>query len=422
MAAVEEPKIIICTMFRAVHEAFAPYIGSLVASMQLCNVLGVSFDYWYPTGYSYVWRGRNDAAHKFLHETKAKYLICIDSDHAWNIEGFANLLKAPGDVVGAAYPCKNNWDFWSVQHHVVDDGSARPKVDPETGLIASVAVPTGFIKISRKAFEAIEANEPDNFYVEQNNKKVHGFFNHIIDKGGGAFGEDISFCKRAISAGIDIWIEPDITIHHYGTEAHSGNYYDFLLRQPGGSIKNIRELKGKHRGQTAHIVGLGMSLEHLTEDHFKTPGPIIVMYDGLNKLEQLNLNGKNPIYSLQKDNFVYKPCKTIEGVLVHSHESGQERPIDCNSIVYEFDNMRDLNLKQKDFSQMSATEIAFLMGCDDINYLCFDSITKNDHETWTIQEWPKENYSVQAKIMSQYLSDKSIKVTWTTPSDQRESI
>jgi GT2 family glycosyltransferase len=201
----------------------------------LCWQAGVTPEFWSCIGDAYVWRSRNGFAHKFLHESKAKYLIFIDSDHGWDVVSFANLLKHKVDVVGAAYPCKNNWDFWGVKHHIVDDGSERPLQDPDTGLISAVWVPTGFMKISREAFEKIEAMEPDNYYMTDNNEKVHGFFNHIVENGT-AFGEDISFCVRLQRAGVPLWIEPDINIEHYGVEAHKGNYSDFLRRQPGGDL------------------------------------------------------------------------------------------------------------------------------------------------------------------------------------------
>ena len=225
--------VIICTPFYNV-QAFSPYVGSLAASLRLCWEAGMKTDYWQISGDSYVWRVRNTFAHKFLHQSKAKYLIFIDSDHAWDIMGFSNLIKAPVDVVGAAYPCKTHWDFWSVFHKIVEDGSERPMVDPATGLIEAVGVPTGMMKISRKAFETIEAYEPDNFYIDDKGTKFHGFFNHLIENGR-ALGEDISFCMRCARAGVSVWIEPNITIEHYGVESHRGNYAEFLMRQPGGS-------------------------------------------------------------------------------------------------------------------------------------------------------------------------------------------
>ena len=230
MDAVKEAQLVICTPFY-LTQAYAPYISSLAASLRLCYEAGITVDYWSICGDAYVWRVRNSFAQKFL-ESKAKYMIFIDSDHAWDILSFSNLLKHDVDVVGAAYPCKNNWDFWSVLHHIEQDGSQRPLQDPKTGLISASGVPTGFMKISRKAFEAVAANEPDNFYMDDKGVKYHGFFNHIQ-----AHGEDISFCIRLANAGIPIWIEPDITIGHYGIEEHLGNYSQFLRRQPGGDLE-----------------------------------------------------------------------------------------------------------------------------------------------------------------------------------------
>lgn len=214
-------------------QAYAPYVASLAATLRACAAADLPVDYFCILGDSYVWRVRNSFAQMFL-ETNAKYLIFIDSDHAWTLEGFKNLLAAPEDVVAAAYPCKNNWNFWGVHHYIVDDGSQRPLVNPNTGLISAEWAPTGFMKISRNAFEQVMLSEPENTYIDDKGK-CHGFFNHIVENGT-AYGEDISFCLRLQRAGVKLWIEPNITIEHYGVMPYKGNYADFLRRQPGGDL------------------------------------------------------------------------------------------------------------------------------------------------------------------------------------------
>jgi glycosyltransferase involved in cell wall biosynthesis len=213
-------------------EAWAPHTASLAVSLRLCWEAGIAAEFWPLMGDSYVWHARNHFADLFLN-SKAKHLIFIDSDHGWDVMGFSNLLKAPGDVVGAAYPCNNMWDNWGVRHFTNEDKLRTPKVDPKTGLIEADTIPTGFMKISRRAFEQIIAHEPENYYWE-GDSKVHGFFNHIHENNT-MQGEDISFCIRCGRAGVKLWIEPNITISHYGIEPHIGNYFKFLCQQRGGS-------------------------------------------------------------------------------------------------------------------------------------------------------------------------------------------
>jgi hypothetical protein len=238
---MEIPKsdLVIATPFYQIT-GYAPYIGALALTLKVCFKAGLEVEYWQILRDAYVWRCRNSFAQKFLDETEAKWLIFIDSDMAWDLMGFTNLLKAPVDVVGAAYPCQNNWDFWGVRHHIVGDGSQRPLVDPGTGLISAEWVPTGFMKISRKALETVRANEPYNFYIDDKGTKYHGFFSHITENGN-AYGEDISFCVRCLRAGVKLWIEPNICIEHYGLSAHTGNYSDFLRHQTGGDLHKSKK-------------------------------------------------------------------------------------------------------------------------------------------------------------------------------------
>lgn len=222
-------KLVIATPFYSVS-AFSPYISSLVKTISLLHELGIEFDYWDLSGDAYVDRARNTIANKFM-ETDATHLIFIDSDMAWDLEGFGNLLKADVDVVGAGYPCKNKWDFYSCILNVNEDKT--PKVN-ERGLISAWGVPTGFMKIRREVFLRLAEKMPQNFYEgrgmeEGSSMKIYNFFGRIPP-----MGEDISFCRRWASIGGELWVEPRVTITHFGVKGWEGNYDAFLRACPGG--------------------------------------------------------------------------------------------------------------------------------------------------------------------------------------------
>ena len=97
--------LVIASCFYEV-KAYSPYVTSLVNSIGVLNELGIPFDYYELSGDSYVDRAKNTLVHRFL-QSDASHLFMIDSDEAWNIEGFARMLKAAmagAEVVGAAYP------------------------------------------------------------------------------------------------------------------------------------------------------------------------------------------------------------------------------------------------------------------------------------------------------------------------------
>lgn len=235
---VKQKKFFIATPFYEL-KGFSPYIESLLMSLaglsRYAKETGIEYEFHHVSGDSYVWRARNTLAAKFM-ASDCSHLIFIDSDEAWEVDGLYRLIAADADMVGAAYPVKNNWQHFGVT--IKTEGPNHyPKVR-EDGLIYADKVPTGFMKISRKVFEAIKAAEPDNWYWEPgaggDSEKRQNYFGHIQENHV-IYGEDISFVKRWQATGGEVFVEPRITIEHYGIKGWKGNYDEFLKRQPGGS-------------------------------------------------------------------------------------------------------------------------------------------------------------------------------------------
>lgn len=230
MDTYKERKIVIATPFYD-HHGWSPYIKSLAATMFfLGRYTDATIDFWNLDGDAYVWRARNNLAKKFK-ESDYDELVFIDSDEEWKIEGLIKLLTRNVPVVGAGYPCKNNWDFYGC---LIDtDDLGYPLVTPD-GMIRALVVPTGFMKIQKSVFEKLDEAFPDSYYtgvVDGEEIKYMNYFGHLLDEHI-PYGEDTSFCIRCRRAGIPVLVEPDITIRHYGTKAWEGNYHEYLLRQP----------------------------------------------------------------------------------------------------------------------------------------------------------------------------------------------
>lgn len=216
-------------------KGFSPYILSMFQTVYaLARHTKVDFEFNELSGDSYVWRARNLLAERFLH-SDATHLIFLDSDQGWSLEAIMRLIKADGDVVGGAYPSKNNWEHYSVC--VYTDENGIPETNAE-GLIRAQKVPTGFMKIKREVFERLKKAYPENWYWEGGDtsslRKMYDYFGHLtLDHV--KLGEDISFCKRFEMIGGELWVEPRCDISHTGSKTWTGNYHKFLLKQEGGS-------------------------------------------------------------------------------------------------------------------------------------------------------------------------------------------
>lgn len=236
---VRQKKFFIATPFYEL-KGFSPYIKSLVDSLvglaKFEKETGIEFEFHHVSGDSYIWRARNTLAAMFL-KSDCSHLIFIDSDESWEPEGLYRLMKADAPIVGAAYPVKNAWENFGV---VIDTVGEKflPKVRSD-GLIHASKVPTGFMKIAREVFERIKMNDPDNWYWEPDeygtNSKRYNYFGHILEDHI-VYGEDISFNKRWQACGGELFVEPRLTIGHFGIKEWKGNYDHFLRSQAGGDL------------------------------------------------------------------------------------------------------------------------------------------------------------------------------------------
>jgi hypothetical protein len=228
---VKDMRLLIATPFYEV-KGWSPYIKALADTINfLARHTPIIADFFPLQGDSYVDRARNTIANWFM-GADYTHLLFIDSDMYWTLNGLTKLLASDADVVGAGYPCKNNWDFFGCIIYTNEDGT--PQID-DKGLIKAWGVPTGFMKIKKEVFTKLAEAQPDNYYMATTDKdqppeKFYNFFGRIPP-----LGEDISFCRRWAEIGGELRVQPNITITHYGVEGHQGNYAYFLSTCPGGA-------------------------------------------------------------------------------------------------------------------------------------------------------------------------------------------
>jgi hypothetical protein len=255
-------KLAICTPFYEI-KGYSPYITSLMQSVQVLHALGIEFEYYEISGDSYVDRAKNTLAHRFM-ESDATHLFMIDSDMAWTATGFAKMIKNAlhgFEVIAAAYPCKNVWEFFGCIPKLDEKGFHLGKEVNDIRVLDMLGVPGGFIIYSREAFERTKPNI--STYTDlKHGITYHEYFKCNIERdkpktleelqamtheelatlamalqgpklGGHRIGEDIYFQQRYREMGGRVWMEPDITISHYGVKGWVGNYHEYILNNKG---------------------------------------------------------------------------------------------------------------------------------------------------------------------------------------------
>lgn len=225
-------KVIIATPFYMMW-CSSPYTSSLAATLRLCFELGIDVTCMKVEGDSYVGRARNAFITYVYDETDATDLVFIDSDLEWNPEGFVRLLTHDVELIGGTYPQKNNWKQWA--HRNYTDENGIPMGNPDTKTILCETIPAGFMRITRAAMDRMHSKYPNKRKVPGSaiKKELYDWFGELF--------EDVVFCNRFRNAGGEIWLDPNITFTHYGMHGTSGNFYDFMVRQPGGCKYRSKE-------------------------------------------------------------------------------------------------------------------------------------------------------------------------------------
>lgn len=157
-------------------------------------------------------------------------LIFIDDDIHWDPEWVFKLLDSPMDVVSGIYRKKDDSaeDYPFIPLVNSDGQWYPPAVDTQTGLIQVACVPTGFLRLSRRAMQALwDASEP---YANGMTGEDRAIFDmKIID--GTMYSEDYIMCHKLKDLGIKIWLDPRMPCNHEGPKVFQGRFDLWLENQ-----------------------------------------------------------------------------------------------------------------------------------------------------------------------------------------------
>jgi glycosyltransferase involved in cell wall biosynthesis len=192
------------------------YVYSLVETIKLSYSNGVNV---YPVFVSHdalIQRVRNDLISIAIN-CKVDDIIFIDSDMEWDPNWIFELLRYKEDVVGGTARKKtDDSELYAVK---IKDISTH-----ENGLIKCEGIGTGFLKLSKKALDALWEMSP--VYKDKDEEKRMIFDIKIIN--GELYSEDIIICDKLNKAGFDCWLDPKMTCAHIGAKKFCGNIKNFI--------------------------------------------------------------------------------------------------------------------------------------------------------------------------------------------------
>lgn len=193
------------------------YCNSLVNTIKIAPHFNTIIQPIYMSYDSLVQRARNDLVRLALEEGFDD-LIFIDSDQEWNPEWIFKLLEYKEDVVGGTVVKKSDAPSFNVK--ILNTSLKLEK----NGLMQVESVGTGFMKISKKALQAVWDKSPE--YRNEGRVCRMVFDVQLID--GELVSEDNVFCRKWRSMGNKVYIDPNMTCNHIGAKKYSGNFMQFV--------------------------------------------------------------------------------------------------------------------------------------------------------------------------------------------------
>lgn len=217
------------------------YTISLARSIAALKDAGIGVTYCLLGGNCHVDDARNGLVREFL-DTDCTDLVFLDADIGWRACDLVELVRHDALIVGGVYPKKGDTEDYPV--YVAPGTVLTPN---EAGLVEVEALPTGFLRISRKAILSLLETHGQRKYKGQNWKEGDSIYTILFERtweDGVRWSGDYAFCRKWIESGGQLFVDPRFYFVHEGSQEWGGSLGDFW-RKKHGVEKIEKEIKFK---------------------------------------------------------------------------------------------------------------------------------------------------------------------------------
>ena len=215
------------------------YMKSLFSLTNTLSQKGYRVNYSELSNESLITRARNTLTEIFL-RTGNDYLLFIDSDQGFNVDGIVRMIEEDVDLIGAAVPMKGiNWErvriaakndepnlskFTAIYNvNISQDQKELLRVNPGQKVEVDY-IGTGVMLIKRDVFQKLKEFTPSYRLDQQNlagiqyGETVYDFWRTSIDpESKRLLSEDYNFCSMWKKLGGKIYLAPYVKVVHVGT-------------------------------------------------------------------------------------------------------------------------------------------------------------------------------------------------------------
>lgn len=196
-------------------------VNCLMNEQYVANKLGDELLVEFLPNCSHPAMGRNQLAKAFM-DSDCDKMIYLDSDITFEVGSLVKLYKMPYDYVGGCYRFKQNDEAYPI--------SWLPENQElwanEHGLLEVAVLPGGFMCLTKKVFQDLEAAHPERKFTHFGHT-LHCYFQTPFV--GGLHSEESFFAKEWRETGGKIYLLPEMEITHWNFEpvpyvGHIGNW------------------------------------------------------------------------------------------------------------------------------------------------------------------------------------------------------
>lgn len=192
---------------------------------------GIANDLLTVSNSSLISKCRSRIANIFLHATSFEYLLFIDSDIGFQVDDVKKLFELKVEFAAAPYPLKSLTPRYNFE---VTRKDGKLVANATKTAIQIEHIGTGFMLIHRSVFEKVARHFPEllfypspesshrAFTEAELKNSIHFFETYIDPISRVQLSEDLAFCRRARSVGVDIWMRLDTTLTHSGHHQFRG--------------------------------------------------------------------------------------------------------------------------------------------------------------------------------------------------------
>ena len=191
------------------------------------SAYGVQIQLSHLSGCSLITKARNVLVANFL-ESDCTEMLFIDADVVVNAGSVLRLLalSTGKDITAGMYTRRAEDRKFFLDIYI--DQNNTLEFD-QHGMLRVENVATGFMMIQRHVLEKMIASHPEwTYFNDFYNRSESALFDFELANGQ-YIGEDYTFCKRARADGFTVFIDPEITLPHVGSQEYHRSFKDDVL-------------------------------------------------------------------------------------------------------------------------------------------------------------------------------------------------